>query len=741
MLFLCRAAAVRVTLLRPARTSAALLALAGLLAARAPAPVGAQTGTGRLVVTAVSPSGRGVEGATVTSGRAGALTDASGRAVLVLPAGPVSVRVERIGFARAEADALVRAGLETSLTVALQEQAVEAEGILVVSTRSERRIEDEPLRVEVVPREEVEEKLLMTPGDIAMLLNETAGLRVQPTSPSLGGASVRIQGMRGRYTLVLADGLPLHGGQTGALGPLQIPPMDLGQVEVIKGAASALYGASALGGVVNLISRRPDTARELLLNGTTLGGGDAVLWLADDPEGPWGWSLLAGAHGQGKADVDDDGWSDLPGFRRVLARPRLLWDDGRGRSVMATVGAMAEEREGGTVEGAMTPSGAVVSEEISTRRVDAGVLARAFDGGGRVWGVRGAVSAQRHRHAFSGEVERDRHVTGFAEASAAGHRGAHDWVAGAAVQAEAYHGRDVDGFDRTDVVPSLFAQDEVRLSSSVSLAASARADRHGTYGTFVSPRVSALVRLDPWTVRASAGGGWFAPSPFTEEVEAVGLRRLGPLPDSLRAERGRSASLDVGRRAGAWELNATLFASEVRDPVVAEERSGGELALTNAAEPARAWGAELLARWEAEPFHVTATYVHTRATELAPLSRGGVRREVPLTPRHTAGGVGAWEDEAWGRIGVELYYTGHQELDDDPYRRTSRPYVVMGFLIERRVGASARAFLNAENLLDARQTRWSPLVRPTRTPSGRWTTDAWAPLEGRMFNAGIRFSF
>ena len=56
------------------------------------------------------------------------------------------------------------------------------------------------MRVEVLDREEIEEKLMMTPGDIVMMLNEMGGLRVQATSPSLGAASVRIQGMRGRYT-------------------------------------------------------------------------------------------------------------------------------------------------------------------------------------------------------------------------------------------------------------------------------------------------------------------------------------------------------------------------------------------------------------------------------------------------------------------------------------------------------------------------------------------------------------
>ena len=115
------------------------------------------------------------------------------------------------------------------------------ETITVTATRTNTRVEDQPTRVEVVPEDEVQEKIMMTPGDVSMLLNETNGLRVQTTSPSLGGASVRIQGLRGRYTQILSDGLPLYGGQTGSIGLLQIPPMDLGQVEVIKGVASALY--------------------------------------------------------------------------------------------------------------------------------------------------------------------------------------------------------------------------------------------------------------------------------------------------------------------------------------------------------------------------------------------------------------------------------------------------------------------------------------------------------------------
>ena len=145
-----------------------------------------------------------------------------------------------VGSAQAQDRPAVEQGQEDGK--AHDEHEEEAEEIIVQGTRTRRRIQDEPIRVEVIVREEIEEKLLMRPGNIAMLVNETPGIRVQVTSPALGAANIRVQGLEGRYTQLLADGLPLYGGQSSSLGLLQIPPTDLGQVEVIKGAASALYG-------------------------------------------------------------------------------------------------------------------------------------------------------------------------------------------------------------------------------------------------------------------------------------------------------------------------------------------------------------------------------------------------------------------------------------------------------------------------------------------------------------------
>ena len=189
----------------------------------------------------------------------------------------------------------------------------------------------------------------MTPGSVAMLLGETTGLRVQTTSPALGAANVRIQGLRGRYSQLVADGLPLYGAQGDSFSLLQVPPLDLAQVEIIKGAASALYGASALGGVINLVSRRPAEAeRELLINATSQSGHDVTSWLANPIGDTASWTLLGGFHRQSEQDLDDDGWLDLPAFERVVLRPRLFTDNGAGETMFATIGIMAENRDGGT---------------------------------------------------------------------------------------------------------------------------------------------------------------------------------------------------------------------------------------------------------------------------------------------------------------------------------------------------------------------------------------------------------
>jgi iron complex outermembrane receptor protein len=617
--------------------------------------------------------------------------------------------------------------------------------VTVSATRTGRRLQDEPLRVEVIDREEIEEKALMTPGSVAMLLGETTGLRVQTVAPSLGAANVRIQGLRGRYAQLLADGLPLYGAGGDSLNLLQVPPLDLGQVEVIKGAASALYGPAALGGIINLVSRRAEEAEtEALLNVTSQHGFDGTFWLASAPAGGRSWTLLTGFHGQRRRDLDDDGWSDLPAFARGVVRPRLRIESDTGAALFVTGGAIVEHREGGTEPGAVAPDGAPFAQELETVRGDAGVVGRWVAGRG-LFAVRAAYARNGQRRTFGDVIERGVRDTAFGEGTVTLPAGRHTFVVGAALQQDRFAAPSLPRFDYVFTVPAVFVQDDVTLGARAAISASARIDRHSAYGTLVSPRISALLKPSaPWTVRLSIGGGAFAPTPFTEETDDSGLSRLAPL-TGLRAERARTASADVSWTRGPFEIAATLFGSIVDHAV--QLATLDELAVTgaptypagllNAPEPVRTHGTEFLVRYRRGRLGLMATHAFTRATELdLDTAR---RREVPLTPRHAASFNAAWE-AAWGRAGVEAYYTGRQALEDDPFLERGRRHVLFGGLVERRIGR-LRLFLNVENLADVRQTKTAPLVLPHRRADGRWTVDAWAPLDGRTWNGGVRVAF
>ena len=675
-----------------------------------------------------------VAGAEVVIDGASQMTGAEGVASLDVAPGEIAVTVVAEGFAPVTVTVVVAPGTTQPVLVDLERLAIE-ERITVSATRTDRRLEDQPMRVELLQREEIEEKMLMTPGDIVMMLNEMGGMRVQATSPSLGAASVRIQGMRGRYTRFFSDGLPLF-GEVGGLGLLQIPPMDLGQVEVIKGVASSLYGAGAMGGVVDLLSRRPgaEAERELLLNRSTRGGTDAVGWYSTPARRGWAFTLLGGGHWQERADVDDDAWSDLPGYNRGVVRPRVFWEGQNGRSFFATAGFTAEDRRGGTrADGSLPATGLPYRESLTTRHVDGGAVGRVLLGQRYLLVARGAFSQQRHDHRFGEARERDRHGTLFGEVTLQAPWERHTFVAGLAVEREAYRPTDLPQFGYTHTVPGLFVQDDVDLASWLSLSASGRLDHHSAYGTFFSPRLAVLLRSGQWSSRLSIGTGFYGPSPLTEETEAAGLTRLS-VPEPLRAEEGRSVSLDVTREAGAASYTLTLFGSRIAHPIRVDRSAG--LVLTNRPGPTTNIGVELLGTVRQEPWALTASYTWVRSREW----EDGSRLEAPMTPAHSAGIVGMWEREDVGRVGVELYLTGAQRLEENPYRRRSEPYVILGLLAER-VWGRVRLFVNGENLTSVRQSRWDPLLRPDRAPDGRWTVDAWAPLEGRTINGGLRVAF
>ena len=705
----------------------------------APALHAQQPDSGVVQITVEESMGM-LDGFRVQSAGKSAITDVTGRAQLTLPVGPQTISILRIGFKTIQVKAIVIRDSVVAVRVAavMNAMSMELDPVKISATRTERLAGETPLHVEVVDEMEVDENTLMSPSGIGMLLNETPGLNVKAAAPGLGTGSVRILGLPGHYTVMLADGLPLYGGSSSALGPLDISPVDLQRVEIIKGAASSLYGGQALGGVINLVAKPPTGKKEILLNRRTLDVTDAATWLSQRFGSNSGISLLASGTMQGMEDIDHDGWADQSRARRWSIRPRFNAVDNRGRSLFITTGYGYDDRRGGTLDGERAPDGLEFRESLESNRADVGATASIpLEDGGKL-ATRFAISTNwRSREFGFGAIEHDRMSTGFLEATQSFARDSATTVIGAALQVDDFENKLNTSFDHRWVTPALFMTTE-RAISGITFSASARGDAHTEAGMQLTGRLAVLAKpADGWSVRGSIGNGFAPPTAATEETEAIGLRAVRQ-DAKLKAEKSLATMLDVNGRLAGAELLVTAYSSMISKAIQLKDVQDSvmDVIIQNAAATTRIAGVEALAVWRFSAGKFIGTYGYSRGTR--PDATTGVRESIPLIPRHRLGGDLMLEKPGVYRIGIEGTWYGAQSLDDNPFRNRSKPYVYVMAIGARQLGP-LELVANFENLLNVRQTDTDPLVRRTPASGGRWTTDLWAPLEGFMANVAIRY--
>ena len=288
---------------------------------------------------------------------------------------------------------------------------------------------------------------------------------------------------------------------------LKFPPSYLRQVEIIKGAASALYGGQALGGVINLVSKRPseELEGELIVNATSLDGQDASAYVATPFKDRWSGSLLMTYNQQSTQGLNGDGWIDMSGYERVNLRPRFLYEAPGGGHAFLTLGMMSEDRRGGpTVEG-LVPDGQPFQQKSGYSAIRCRITCRATAGAVGAQ-LRASSTRQDHDHHFGILIEEDRQETSLLEVSLAGDLATTSWMTGLAYQSDDYESEAFPAFDYSYESPALFAQLAQDLGEDLSVAATVRRDDHSKFGGQFSPRVSILYRPGNWSLRRSRGG-------------------------------------------------------------------------------------------------------------------------------------------------------------------------------------------------------------------------------------------
>jgi iron complex outermembrane receptor protein/outer membrane receptor for ferrienterochelin and colicins len=616
--------------------------------------------------------------------------------------------------------------------------------VTVVSTRTGREIDDVPTRVEAIDEEEVDEKTNMRPANVSMVLNESTGIKVQQTSATSNTQSVRIQGLDGRYTQLLKDGFPAFGGFSGSISLLDILPLDLKQVEIIKGPSATFYGGGAIAGVINFISKEPEDrpATSIIFNQTSALGTDFSIFDARKFE-RFGYTFLGSVNYQNEYDVDDDDFTELPNTKAFTLSPRFFFYPGDKTRFIIGNTTSYQNRKGGDVfviRGQGDSFHQYFENNHSVRNITTLQFDRQFTDGSR-------LVAKQSFAFFDREIEipdylfEGRQFNSYTDLSYL--RTVRDHVLVFGFNAVYDQFRETPNIntpiprDETRTTFGGYVQDSFALTRKASVEAGFRLDHLKDYGTFALPRVSMLYRFtNNLSSRLSFGLGYKAPSIFTEEAETLLFRNVQPIGNTLKAERSRGGTVDVNYRNTigekfSYSINQMFFYTEIVDPLVLLETPTGNFRFVNAGQLVRSRGFETNARVSYDIVKLFAGYTFTNAKA----SYLAGNQTLPLTPKSRINSALLFERESNFKTGFEAYYSSSQFLSDG-FR--TKPFWTLGIFGEKTFGKYS-LFINFENITDTRQSRFTQVVFPPhQMPT---FAEIYTHTEGRVINGGIKIRF
>lgn len=681
----------------------------------------------------------------ITTASLMAKADESGMVSMTnIPSGKQIIRYTYIGY-QLKTDTLTFPLDQHAPRIVVMEENEEdehLEEVVISTTRSSRTIDNIPTRIEVIAGEELDEKGNMKPGDIRMLLAESTGIQTQQTSATSGNSAIRIQGLDGKYTQILRDGFPIYAGFSGGLGLLQVAPLDLQQVEVIKGSSSTLYGGGAIAGLVNLISKKPTEDRQLnlLLNGTSAMGLDASGFYGQKFK-RLGLTVYT-AYNHGTAyDPANIGLTAIPEFNRFTVNPKLFVYFNDHTTMTAGINGTIEKRIGGDMEYIKGNAGVGHSyfERNETDRYSTQLeLEHRLNDQAKLI-VRNSVSYYDRTIAlptyqFSGDQ-----VSTYSELNYLRNGEMADWVIGANFLTDRFKEHQASTIGARDYNYTTiggFVQNTWNTTEQVSIESGVRGDYHNEFGFFFLPRISALWKINEHlSTRLGGGLGYKAPTVFTEDAERIQFRGVLPLNiEDTRAEQSYGANYDINFRTAlfgdqvGFSINHMFFYTRINNPVLLTPANAGGYQYIQPESNFDTKGMETNVKLTYGDLKLFVGYTYADVKQ----HTGRSASTYPLVSKHRLNNVLMYEIEEKWKVGAEAYYFSPQQLNDGS---VGKAYWTAGLMAER-IWERLSVFINFENYTDTRQTKFGPIY------SGSITNpvfqDIYAPVDGFVVNGGIK---
>lgn len=628
-----------------------------------------------------------------------------------------------------------------------EKEVEELEEVQVQSTRTSRTIKNTPTRIETIDAEELEEKGNMKPANVSMVLHESTGLQVQQTSATSGNASIRVQGLDGRYTQLLKDGYPNFGNFASGLSILEIPPLDLKQVEVIKGPASTLFGGGAIAGVVNFISKTPKEKGEynFMLNQsnieqTNIGG------YASQRKGKFGYAILGLLNFQKAYDVDDDDFSEVPKSNNFTVNPRLFYYPNETTTLMLGNSFTKGTMEGGdmfVIDGNPDAFHTYFEKNETIRNTTT------FEFDKKIaeknsFKLKQSLSFFDRKINIPGYEFAGFNTNIFTDASYLWNSKKQTVIAGVNILYDNFEQKIVSILDAKSFTSGAYIQQTWDISENVKLENGLRIDNvnysnpnFSKNQTFILPRISALFKFgNKLSSRIGGGLGYKIPTIFTEQTETIQYQDVAALND-VEAEKSIGGTTDINFKTNISEdfvfsINQMFFLTQINKPLVLQN-DGSNIFFINADKPTTSSGFETNVKFifkEDLKFFVGYTFTDAKAKYLTG------NQFLPLLPKNKLNMALIFEKENNFKLGLEGFFTDQQFL----YNGTQTPtFWEFGFMAEKTLWKHYSFFINFENFTDTRQSNYKPVVNgPHNNPI---FDDIWTHTEGATINGGVKLKF
>ena len=496
-----------------------------------------------------------------------------------LAAGKYTLRVQVMGYKTQEKTITVSAEATSVVHFQMEEESFMTDEVVVSANRNEVSRKAAPVVVNVMSAKLFE---TVNSTDLAKSLNFQSGLRVENNCKNCGFPQVRINGLEGPYSQILINSRPIISALSGVYGLEQIPVNMIERVEVVRGGGSALFGANAVGGTINIITKDPiNNSFQVASTMSNMNGksweqymGGNVSLVAKDNS--YGIALYETYRNRNPYDADGDGFSELGKLNMNTFGMRAYYRPNYFSRINVEYHTTNEFRRGGNKFN-LQPHESDITEQTK-HIINSGGLS--YD---RYWG-------EKHKMSVYGSIQhtdRNSYYGAQQDMNAYGKTNDLTWVVG---------GMYVGNMDRCLFAPATFTggveyqnnslhdvmtgyhrdmQQDVRIAGGFvqnewrlnrwTMLVGARLDKHNLIDhPIFSPRVNFLYKpSDNLQARLTYSTGFRAPQAYDEDLHVTAVGGEGVqirLAEGLREERSNSfsGSVDWSFPMGHWQSNILL---------------------------------------------------------------------------------------------------------------------------------------------------------------------------------------